>query len=259
VKCQLTFYNQAAIKSLDLSNARINLEGFHPTIFNIFAQWVGRNTLWPLVHNSISPAPAALYNVLDVTFTTLFDTSNDGNFNTLKTARMFVEAYFMGMKLGAHHFMDAILNLIVRHLHMNSAPLPHHVAQVYARSSAGLTGLKKLLVDAYLWVQRVNSTMVKPLHSYPPAFQADVTATLNATRTRKHTYDVNHPDNPLNREFVDIGIDFARLESCLVNDTQGSLKCRYHMHGANEMCWNLMVDSTPVTAAPRLPVGAHRR
>jgi hypothetical protein len=259
VNHQLTFYTQAAIKSLDHTGARINLEGFHPTVFNIFAQWVGRNTIWLLVHNSISLAPAAVFNVLDVTFTTLFDTSNDGNFNSLKTTRMFVEAYFMGRKLGAHHFMDAVINLIVRYLHMNSPPFTYYVAQVYARSSAGLTGFKKLLVDAYLWVHRVNSAMVPPLRSYLPAFQAAVTGTLDATCTRKHKFDAIHPNNPLNREFVDTGIDFTRLENCLVSDNQGRLKCRYRVHGGNESCFNLMVDSTPETAAPRHPRGAHRR
>jgi hypothetical protein len=209
--------------------------------------------------NAISSVPAAIFNVLYLTFTTLFDTSNDGNFNTLKTVRVFVEAYFMGQKIDEHHFMDAILNLIVRHLHMDSPPLTHHVAQAYARSSAGLNGFKKLLVDAYLWAQRVNSVMVPPLRSYLPAFQADVTATLNKTRPRKHTFDAMRPNNPRNREFVDVVIDFSRLENYLVHDNQGRLKCRYHVHAANQMCWNLMVDSNLVAAASQRPIGAHRR
>jgi hypothetical protein len=245
--------------SLGRSNPWILLEGFHPAIFNILVQWLVQDTIWPLIDHSLSSVSAATYNALDITFATLFDTSDDGDPTSATTARKFIQAYFMGQMMEARYFMDAILNTIIRHLHMRSPPLPHHVEQVYKRSWAGLHGLKKLLVDAFIWARGFNSNAMPRLSNYEPEFRADVTATLKNIQTRKHTLDSMNHNNPLNREFVDVEINFFTLESSLCNDNQGRLKCRYHVHTTNEVCWNLIVDDTPVTMPPQRPIGAHRR
>jgi hypothetical protein len=92
-----------------------------------------------------------------------------------------------------------------------------------------------------------------------PEFRQHVQATCKDIQTRKHTYDNTNPNNPRNREIVDVEINFNALENCLCHDNQGLLKCRYHVHSTTEPCFDLIVDSTPVTAPPPRPVGAHRR
>jgi hypothetical protein len=245
--------------SLSRTDPWILLEGFHPATFNILVQWLVHDTVWPLVDHSLSLVSVAAVDALAITFATLFDTSRDGNPGSATTAREIIQAYFMGQMMGARYFMDAILNTVICHLSVDSPLLPYHVEQVYKRSFTGLHGLKKLLVDAFIWAHRVNSSVVLQRSDYLPGFQADVTATLKNIQSRKHAFDSTNPNNPLNREFVDVEIDFFRLESCLCNDNQGRLKCRYHVHTTNEACWNLIVDDTPVTMSLKHPIGAHRR
>jgi hypothetical protein len=75
----------------------------------------------------------------------------------MTAARKLLQAYFMGQRIHAHHFMDAIMNLVIRHLRIDSPPLPYHVFQVYSRSNTGLHGFKKLLVDAWIWANHVSN------------------------------------------------------------------------------------------------------
>jgi hypothetical protein len=199
-------------------------------------------------------------NFLDITFAKLFDTGSDSDPFSIATTRKLIESYFMGQRIGAHHFMDAIINLIISRIRMKTPPLPIHVFQVYTRSAAGLRGLKKLLVDAWIWANRISNGQVPRLSDYLPEFQEHVNATLRDMHTTKYALDSINPANPRNRETIDVEINFHALENCLCNASQGRLKCRYHVHSTNEPCWNLLVDSTPVTEppAPR-PVASHRR
>lgn len=250
--------DQAHVLSLT-DGSCIHLDGFHPVIFNILVQWLADGKIWPTRDCSVPPTTSIVLDFLDVTFAQLFDTNNDVNPFSMTTARKLVQAYFMGQRLGAQHFMDAIMNLTIRHLRIDSPPLPHHVFQVYSRSNTGLHGFKKLLVDAWIWANRVSSGHIPRLTDYMPEFQQHVQATLEDMQTRKHTFDTANPNNPRNRETVDIDINFNALENCLCHGNQGLLKCRYHVHTTTEPCWNLIVDSTPVTAPPPRPIGSHRR
>ena len=263
----LVAYFAAYLVSLNRNNRDLLLDSFHPVFFNIFIQWLTSANIWPLRDNSVNTAAARPISQLDtaafdpvITFFTLFDLRTEDNPANMPTARKLIHAYFMGERMSAKHFMDTIINLIIRYLRVDSPPLPVHISEIYSRSTTpGLTGLKKLLVDAYIWTHTISNGQVPRLSSYLPAFQAHVSATLDAITTRRYAYDAMNPSNPRNREFVDSRIDFARLQACLCNDGQGRLKCRYHLHGAAEPCWDMLVDSTPITGAVRvLPVGRAR-
>jgi hypothetical protein len=226
----------------------LDLEGLKPSIFNVLVQWLVDNTIWPLYEHSLPSAGAILttgaMNV-KVTFASLFDTKHDDNLHMAETARKLVEAYFMGQMMQAHQFMDAIMNLIVRNLNMDTPPLPIHVQQVYSRSAPGLHGLKKLLVDAWIWANRISNGKVPKLTDYLSQFQEDVNATVLQIQAKKYPLDAENPHNPRNNETVDVEINFHALENCLCHGNQGRLKCRYHVHASTEPCWNLIVDDSP--------------
>jgi hypothetical protein len=225
----------------------LNLNQFHPAIFNILVQWLSIGTIWPLYEHSFPTSGSVpTVDVLNVTLTLLFDASGDGNLTTTHTARKLIEAYFMGQTMRAHHFMDAILNLIVRHLHMDSPPLPIHIQEVYSRSSPGLHGLKKLLVDAWVWADRISNGQIPRLSNYLPEFQEHVNITIMEIHTKRYPFDSANAHNPRNSETMDVEINFQALENCLCHGNQGRLKCRYHVHPSTEPCWNLIVDDTPV-------------
>ncbi|KAH5201541.1 hypothetical protein HBH68_119740 [Parastagonospora nodorum] len=57
----------------------IQLEGFHPVIFNFLAQWLLDSTVWPLRDCSASASASSMLDILDITFSTLMDTTHDAN------------------------------------------------------------------------------------------------------------------------------------------------------------------------------------
>ncbi|KAH5369285.1 hypothetical protein HBI48_047370 [Parastagonospora nodorum] len=237
----------------------IQLEGFHPVIFNFLAQWLLDSTVWPLRDCSASASASSMLDILDITFSTLMDTTHDANPYAMTAARKLVQAYYMGLRMGAYHFMDAIMNVIIRNLRVVAPPSPDQVFQVCMRAGSGNNGFRKLFVDAYIWVSRMNGGQVPRLSDYMAEFQADVNATLRNLQTGKYTFDATNPANPRNREMMDVEINFAALENCLCHGNQGTLKCRYHVHPATDPCWNLIVDTTPVVLPAPRPTGARRR
>lgn len=237
----------------------IQLDGFHPVIFNFLAQWLLDSSVWPLRDCSASASASTILDVLDITFSTLIDTTQDANPYAMTAARKLVQAYYMGLRIGAYHFMDAIINVIIRNLRVDAAPSPDQVFQVYMRGGIGIDGFRKLCVDAHIWTNRISGGQVPRLSDYMAEFQADVNATFRKLQTRKYTLDATNPANPRNREMMDVEINFAALENCLCHGNQGTLKCRYHVHPATDPCWNLIVDTTPVVLPAPRPTGARRR
>jgi hypothetical protein len=253
-------YSTGFLNGTNMANGSwIQLEGFHPVIFNFLAQWLLDSTVWPLRDCSISASASGMLDILDITVSTLMDTTHDANPYAMTAARKLVQAYYMGLRIGAYHFMDAIMNVIIRNLRVVAPPSPDQVFQVYTRAGPGNNGFKKLFVDVYIWVSRTSGGQVPRLSDYMAEFQADVNVTLRNLQTGKYTLDATNPANPRNREMMDVEINFAALENCLCHVNQGTLKCRYHVHPATDPCWNLIVDTTPVVLPAPRPTGARRR
>jgi hypothetical protein len=57
----------------------------------------------------------------------------------------------MGQDLQTPYFQDAIMNVIVQFFRLDQTIPPTLVDEVYGRSNPGLAGLKKFLVDYYIW------------------------------------------------------------------------------------------------------------
>lgn len=176
----------------------------------------------------------------------MFDTSADYNCFSMSTARKLLHAYFMGQQMGARYFQDAVINVLVRYLNVDSQPLPIQVLEIYNQSTAEPNGLKKIFVDAYIWVHRISNGCVLRLTDYPLDFQNDVNATLNDINTHTYEFDLANPENPRNFETKDYEMNFFNLEHFLCHGNYGRLKCRYHHHTAAEPCWNLIVDNIPI-------------
>jgi hypothetical protein len=255
---ELTPWLEVFLASLSTDASWIGIEGFHPAIFTIFVQWLHQDTLWPFQDYSMPLSDSrsaalprtsiAFINGIDITLTTLFDTTSDMNPDVMAPTRKLIHAYFMGQHFGAHYFQDCIMNLIIRHLRVNQRLQPNFVHEIYIRSNIGVQGLKKLLVDVYTWTAQVDISQVLPLGygHYPAAFERDVNATLSNIRTHKYPIDTQNPANPKNKVFVDVVVDFSRLEASLVQDLHGSLKCRYHHHGTTKPCFHMVMDNTRV-------------
>jgi hypothetical protein len=237
----------------------IELDTVHPVVLNILAQWLIDGSIWSMRDCSVTKTTCSVLDFLGVAFAQRFDTDNDGNPYAMTTAKKLLQACFMGQRIRAHQFMEAIMNLVIRHLRIDAPPLPCHVFQAYSRSNAGLYGFKKLLVDAWIWTNHVSNGQVPRLDDYMLEFQQHVQATFKDIQTRKYTYDDTNPNNPRNREMVDVEINFNALKNCLCHGNHGLLKCRYRVHPTTKPCFNLIVDSTPVTAPPPRPVRAHCR
>jgi hypothetical protein len=201
-------YFTAYIASMGASNC-INLNGFHPIIFNIFVQWLVLGHIWPLQDHAIT-STTTTSDVLNITFAWLLNASLNSNTYVIAAARKLYQAYFMAQDIRLYHLIDAIINLIIRHLHMDSPLLLDHVRQMFGRSSPGLHGLKRLLVVAYIWANCISNGQVPGLADYLPDFQAHVAATLKDIRTAKYVFDAANPSSSRNRETVDVEINFQR-------------------------------------------------
>lgn len=155
------------------------------------------------------------------------------------------------------------MNAITRYFRADSAPPVAFVNEVYTRTFRAatiLSGLKRFLVDYYVWaclpngnetlpricrVTRTTASQVPPLYAYPQPFIQHVTTTLSDISAKV----VIDPKDPRQRtESKDAVVDFVNLEAFLCNARQGRLKCRYHQHTSQGLCFNLIVDSAPVTA-----------
>lgn len=171
--------------------------------------------------------------------------TEDSDTSTMGTSRQMIHAYFLGRKMGSAHFMDAIMNGIVKYMRKDGPPQPDLVKEAYEQANTVmLHGLKKFLIDYYIWMTKVLTSARYPsIQSYPLAFIADVNTTLADIEEQV----IIDPNDSLRRtESKDVVIDFWQLEHYLCTARQGRLKCRYHHHTPYECCFNLIVDNTPI-------------
>ena len=175
----------------------------------------------------------------------LSDTAYDRNTSAMRTARRLIFAYFLGQHMGAPYFQDALMNHITKNFRADQPPSPAFVKEIYHGSnSTRLYGLKRFLVDYYIWIRAyVDSGRYPPLENYLPAFIADVANTSRAIETE---VVIDSKDLLKRTETKDVVMDFPRLGAFLCNARQGRLKCRYHHHSSMERCHNLIVDDTPI-------------
>lgn len=228
----------------------IFLEGFDPTIFAFFALYLNHMPLCPFADLSFTfkgyDAAMLSNNIvrgrrnLTIAMSLLANASNDDQAYNAPLARRLLYAYFLGRKLGAPHFQDAIMNVIARHFRADGPPPPDFITWIYDKCPQGRPiGLRRFFVDFYNWALRVNTNRVPQLSDYIMAFHQDVTAAAAATQKQV----LIDEKDPLKRtEPQDIIIDFKQLQTVLCNARQGRLKCRYHHHKPGELCFHYIVD-----------------
>jgi hypothetical protein len=129
------------------------------------------------------------------------------------------------------------------------------VDEVYSRSNPDLAGLKKFLVDYYIWScmppskpglsrlcvsSGLSKSQIPPLSCYPLAFRTGVIITHQNIRT-KFREEAKNLSRPREKEYKDTKIDLSNLNTFIRNAKGGMLRCRYHQHTHVDLCLNLMV------------------
>jgi hypothetical protein len=248
-----------------LEGKSITIDGFHTAIFGYYVLWLQNKSFLPFQNLSISMSSNRAFKTAtvsrsavycpDVTMEKLADAGYDKDPAAMSTARKLFCAYFMGQDLRTPYFQDAIMNTIIQLFHPDQPIPPALVEEVYHRSHPGLAGLKKFLVDYYIWAciphsktepprlcisSGLSKSSIPSLSHYPHAFRTGVTITHQNMRT-----EVPAEPNPLSRlrekQYKDTEIDFSNLETFLRNAKGGALRCRYHQHTHVDLCFNLMV------------------
>jgi hypothetical protein len=242
----------------------IHLENFSTAIFGYYVLWLKNKPLVPFEDLSmrmrgnrvfINPAigQSAAYPP-DVTMEMLADATNDQDTAAMSAARRLFCAYFMGQDIGALYFQDAVMNTIIRLFQPGQLIPTALIDEAYLRSSTGLAGLRKFLVDYYVWgclpppmselprlclIHGLPKSQIPPLSEYPYAFRTGVETTHENVRTdipaRTHALS-----KPRQKEYLDTEIDFSNLDSFMRNAKGGALRCRYHQHTNVDVCFNLM-------------------
>ncbi|KAF2855272.1 hypothetical protein T440DRAFT_386354 [Plenodomus tracheiphilus IPT5] len=226
------------------------LDKFHPAIFAFLALYLNHMPLFPFVNLGFrfvgydSAMRFANFKhsaeIPTITMSQLAYGINDNQPYKMPTARKLMFAYFMGQRLGIPHFQDMIMNAIVKFFGPDGPPSPPFIAWLYRKSPVGQPlGLKRFFVDFYNWALSVHADKVPLLDYYVPDFRRDVSLAFAATKTQV----VVDPDDKRKRtEPADVIVDFTKLQEVLCNGRQGRLKCRYHQHERDQMCFNLIVD-----------------
>lgn len=283
--------------NLTKANPWLHLASQHGSIFGYYVLWLLRRPLHPFVdlskpmHDNGLPslANATASNIEEVvntpyhkpanSATTIFALSNsavDHAPQLLPPARRLLHAYFLGHQLGVPHFQDAVMNNICTTFVPSAPPTPASVKDIYERSGAELSGLKKFCVDYYIFHQSAASDrasnasrmtfpaanndnnniknetnhdsqldavhhfhQVPPLKNYPPAFFRDVTKTVSDLRTTLPTKVKRMtPFDRVRKQYKDMQVDFSNLGPWLRDGDEGRQKCRYHQHGKGALCLN---------------------
>jgi hypothetical protein len=248
-----------------LEGQSITIDGLHTAIFGYYVLWLQNKSFIPFQDISVSMTSTCrlqsatvdqfAVHRLDVTPEELAHDGHDQDPTVMSTARRFFCAYFMGHDLQTPYFQDAIMNAIVQFFRPDQPTPSTLVDEVYSRSNSGLAGLKKFLVDYYIWSCMPPSTpglprmcvssglsesQIPPLSCYPLAFRTGVTITHQNMRTEV-LKEVNPLSKPHEKEYKDTEIDFSNLNTFLRNAKGGMLRCRYHQHNHVDLCLNLMV------------------
>ena len=226
------------------------LYGLHPAIFVFYALYLCHMPLFPFVNLAF---PFTDYRTAitfqdfprtsqlpTIAMSVLRYTGSDEDPDKMTVARKLMQAYLMGYRMEAPHFLDTIINAIIKYFRADEALSPVFVSWIYTEfPSINATGIKKLIVDYYVWCSTYDSDKTPSLSKYAAAFQIDVKAAMDAIATQV----VIDPKDPKKRtEPQDVVVDFTRLENFLCHQREGRLKCRYHHHPPKGFCYNLIVD-----------------
>ncbi|CBX90492.1 predicted protein [Plenodomus lingam JN3] len=228
----------------------IFLDKYHPAVFAFFALFLNHLPLCPFINLGFTYR--GYYSAMrendfhytnsmtNIAMSLLTDASNDSQLEHASDARRLVHAYVMGQEMQAPHFQDAIMNVIAKFFHPDGPPTPEFVLWVYSFCPDDKPlGLKRFVVDSYNWAACFDVDPLPRITAYIPAFQRDAIHAATATQI---DLLINPRDVSRGTEPQDIIIDFTRLYDVLCNERQGRLKCRYHHHGRNELCFNYIVD-----------------
>ncbi|KAF1938452.1 hypothetical protein EJ02DRAFT_21768 [Clathrospora elynae] len=249
------FANNILASSLLQQQPVVYRKNFDPNIFRFFALYCLRLSLFS---NADLPRPYTTYEesipnftetvpstyTPKITMITLSDPRLDHDKAKIRPARQLLHAYIMAQSMGAKHFQDAIMNAIVKFFRVDGFPLPAFVFDVYRRCAPGPCGLKKLIVDYYIWIDSTeHRKALPPLHTYLREFGQDATEVFAAIKT----FMVIDRRDPLQRqESLDVVVNFNKLETFLRDERGARLRCRYHEHTRHQMCFSLIVDDTSI-------------
>ncbi|KAF2878270.1 hypothetical protein BDV95DRAFT_600936 [Massariosphaeria phaeospora] len=220
-------------------------------VFGFFALWLHGRPLIPYTDISghmypqnryISPAMPN-YASWTVNIAEMSADIYDDLPDELGLARRLVIAYAMGHDARAPYFQDAVMNEITKTFVPDIPLTVGLVEAVYARQTTTTRGLKKFLVDYYIWgivlmggqqFPRIRSVVgyngpIPPMSEYPQQFGADVRAMALSWNAGQ-----------------EVVMDFSSLWVSIRTMDNGAQRCRYHQHEANEMCFHMVIDNTPV-------------
>lgn len=158
----------------------------------------------------------------------------------MSLGRLLVEAFFLGQHLGAPHFQDAVMNAIVQSFAPDKPPTTEFVSEVYRRSMTGSQGLKKLLVDYYIW-----GCFDGPRQNVPTICQVTNTQAFEILDLDMYHHAFIDDVNSTYQELMasnDVTVNFMDAEEFLIHCHEARFRCRYHHHTTEELCFNLMVD-----------------
>jgi hypothetical protein len=248
-----------------LEGQSIRIEGFHTAIFGYYALWLQNKSFILFQDISVSMTSTCLSKSTtvdqsavhrpDVTMEEPADDRHDQDPAAMSMARRLFCAYFIGQDLQTPYFQDTIMNAIVQFFRPDQKIPPTLVDEAYSRSNPGLVGLKKFLVDYYIWScmhpstpglprlcvsSGLSESQILPLSCYLRAFHTGVTITHQSMRTEA-LKEANVLSRPREKEHKDTEIDFSNLNTFIRNAKEGMIRCHYHQHTHVDLCLNLMV------------------
>ncbi|PSN67880.1 hypothetical protein BS50DRAFT_665311 [Corynespora cassiicola Philippines] len=254
-----------------------NISGVTSCILNMYLRWVlsesilgddlsfalyGKEEKWANKYADLKD-PLVQAKVPYLVTTSALVTESDDDTAHFSLSRRLLHAFFFGHNIKALHFQDAVMNEVVRNFKPDIAPPASLIKFVYTTSPAELKGFKKLLVDYSIWAlcmtepEQQTARLARytgidvplpPFNEYPQQFQDDVNITLKEIAQRKAEVIQHYSHSKRRKDFVngDRVIDFANLEVSLRDHDGGRDRCRYHQHGADELCFSLLVDDEPL-------------
>jgi hypothetical protein len=275
---EIPIYSTTQAVFADPETEEASINRVHSSVFGFYALWLIFSSLFPytdlstsvpineqpnkpdrdLVFPSSTPFHPGLSEqtyiapspIGPIDITRLADSSQDDNPAYLSVARRLLQAYFLGQDLGAKHFQDAVMNAILKSLVGDIPPPVDLITHIYSQSGSLSCGLKRLFADYFAWcilatVKEEEIWMVGmfthdngiwigvphgllDVDEFPLVFVEDVLRIVQKIQCGEER------------------IRFGRLWRYLRDEGGGVNRCRYHEHGVDQLCFNLIVDDTGV-------------
>ena len=99
-------------------------------------------------------------------------------------------AYVLGQEAGAPHFQDAVMNQILEGFVPDQQLSVAFVQWVYNRTPDGLHGLRKFLVDYFIWCSADGNIKLQA-DKYSPQFEKDAKGALEGGLKKKKDFVVD--------------------------------------------------------------------